>query len=621
MISGRRAFPGAGHARAWLGALFLIAASAVLGHQALPVHAETAIVVVTSAADSEFEAAECPSDGSCTLRKAIEFVNAIPGEEAATITFDPAVFPPADPVAIAILDTALPALTRPNTTVDGAGAGVVVDGSELQNGEDGLVLEGASSSVRGMTIVAFPGACLALMGLNGQAAGDPAAGTGNRVGDCGTGIRAGGAGTALRGNVVGFDRDGSTARAVRVGIEVTAASVTIGGTGIEPALANIVGHAEIAIMVGGDTGDPFSGVVVARNRIGESFAGAPAAIDRGVLIAPPAMAVQVLENTIGGASVSAVAVQDGSIRNTIRMNTFRPPAGLAIDLGDNSLADPNDPDDSDSGGNTRLNHPQITRPTQAAIQGTVCPGCRVDLYRVEHAPGGFGDVPVTPLISAIGDAGGAFTFNSPPVAPGEWIAATATDADGNTSEFSSPARIGAGAILCGNLALATGWNQAGYFGAGATVLGGTFPGDTRGRIRAVYHLNADGSYSRWFRDTTVGRTLTAVEPGLSYWFLVDEPVTLPAGFSLTAPLGIQLRAGWNEFVYFGASADGLDAFESLAAAGATVYRFEPGEDGGRWLRWGTSSSPAYVREFETVEACSSYTVFMEAAAVLRPLHP
>ena len=611
---------GARAVRRLLLALFVVAAG-IFHSSAVPARAEAVTVVVTSAADSDLATAECPSETACTLRKAIELVNGFPGDETATIRFDEATFPPLNPATIAVTGSALPAIARDSTSVDGSGAGVIIDGSGFGNTEDGLTMEGASATVRGIDVIGFPGACIVLKGLNATAAGDPSAGTGNRVGDCDTGIRVSGAGSALRGNVVGFASDGTTPRPVRVGIEVAAASVTIGGTGIEPALANVIGNAGNAIVVGGGDGDPFSGVVIARNRIGEDAGGAVSAVERGVLISAPAMATRVVENTIGAASISGVAVSDDSGGNTISMNTFRPLTGLAIDLGDDGVADLNDIDDTDTGANDRLNYPEVTRPTQAAIQGITCSGCRVDLYRVIHTPGGADDSPGTPLVSAIGDAAGAFMFGSPAVSPGDWISAIATDTQGNTSEFSPPTRVGAGAILCGNLALDRGWNQAGYFGTGAAVLGSTFPGDPFGRIQAVYHLQADGTYAHWFRDTAIGRTLTAVEPGLSYWFLVDEPLTLATGFSLTAPLGVQLRPGWNEFVYFGASADGLDAFASLAGAGATIYRFDSNDDGGEWLRWGTSESPAYVRQFEDADACGSYTAFMDEAAALRPLHP
>ncbi|MGE0570288.1 MAG: hypothetical protein AB7P25_04270 [Dehalococcoidia bacterium] len=607
--------------RRWLFLAFVLFAACISHSSAIPARAEAVTVVVTSAADSDLVTAECPSETECTLRKAIELINGSSDDRIATILFAESAFPRADPAAIAVTGSALPPITRENATIDGSASGVVIDGSNLGDAEDGLVLEGASATVRGIEVVGFPGACIVLKGLNATAAGDPSAGTGNRVGDCDTGIRVSGAGSALRGSVVGFASDGTSPQPVRVGIEVTAASVTVGGTGIEPALANVIGNAGSAVVVGGSGGDPFSGVVIARNRIGEDSGGAAAAVERGVLISAPAMSTRVVENTIGAATISGIAVSDGSTGNTISMNTFRPLSGLAVDLGDDRVADSNDIDDADEGANNRLNHPEVTRPTQAAIQGTACPGCRVDLYRVAHTPGGAGDSPSAPLVSAIGDAAGAFMFGSPAVSPGDWISATATDTQGNTSEFSPPTRVGAGAILCGNLALDRGWNQAGYFGTGSAVLGSTFPGDPFGRIRAVYHLEADGAYTHWFRDTAIGRTLTAVEPGLSYWFLVDEPLTLATGFSLTAPLGVQLRPGWNEFVYFGASANGLDAFASLAAAGATVYRFDSNSDGGEWLRWGTSDSPAYARQFEDADACGSYTAFMDESAVLRPLHP
>jgi hypothetical protein len=207
------------------------------------------------------------------------------------------------------------------------------------------------------------------------------------------------------------------------------------------------------------------------------------------------------------------------------------------------------------------------------------------------------------------------------VSSGEWVTAAATDEAGNSSEFSPSVRVGTGAIQCGNVGLVAGWNHAGWFGAATVALGDHFPGDPGGLVRAVYELRPDGSYGHWFRDTAIGRTLTSLVPGRAYFFLLDGPLALPAGFSLSSPLGVQLGAGWNSFVYFGASDDAADAMMSISGAGMALYRFAEDESGGHWQTWGTPDLPPYARDFAAAAACESYVVFLDEPATLTPLHP
>ena len=84
-------------------------------------------VVVTSAGDSVAAGeSECPSATRCTLRRAIELVNADTSAGVYTIRFDQAVFDPDEPIEILVLDTPLPAITRADGTVDASDAGVRV---------------------------------------------------------------------------------------------------------------------------------------------------------------------------------------------------------------------------------------------------------------------------------------------------------------------------------------------------------------------------------------------------------------------------------------------------------------------------------------------------------------
>lgn len=605
-------------------ALWALIVVAALRGAAVPVDAQVSQIVVTSAADPGGNEVSCDGDGECTLREAIETANETPGNGEIRIVFDPAAFPPGNPTVI-VPQSPLPAVTRAGVVLDGGGAGVTIDGSALDGDAPGLELAGAGGGARGLALRDFEGPCVLVRGSGSVIGGDRAAGGAVRIGSCDIGIDIRAEGTQVRGIVAGFERDGITAAPVDIGIAVQARNVSVGGLGLATAIRNVVANARVAISVGG--GDAaVSGTLVAGNLIGLSEGGARPGAGIGVEIGPGGSGIRITENTFAATGPAAIALPAAATGTQtanvmISANSYVELRGLEIDLGADSLRNPNDTDDADSGPNGMLNHPLITRPTQAAIEGIACSGCRVELYRVDHKPGRRGDHATQLIGSATAGNDGAFTFASPPVAPGEWITAMATDPAGNSSEFALSTRVGSGAIQCGNISLSPGWNLAGYFGAATVSLGRAFPGDSNRVVRAVYELGPNGVYSRWLRDSAAASTLPALVPGRAYWFLLDGPLVLPDGFSLTAPLGVQLHAGWNMAVYFGGGADVLDAFSTLLGRRLQVYRFEPSSDGGQWLAWGSELTPGYARAFDTIEPCEAYAVFVDEATVLSPLHP
>jgi parallel beta-helix repeat protein len=103
-----------------------------------------------------------------TLRHAIESANSNPGSD--TINFDPSVFPAGSPAVINLADP-LPALVGSGGGVlmDGTNAGVIVDGSSLDEGEGGLVVTSGGSAVgnvtfRQITLRNFPGSGIDICG-------------------------------------------------------------------------------------------------------------------------------------------------------------------------------------------------------------------------------------------------------------------------------------------------------------------------------------------------------------------------------------------------------------------------------------------------------------------------
>ncbi len=100
---------------------------------------KNSIKIVNNVADS--------GDGS--LRQTI--LDAVKGD---TIIFDPTIFHPDSPSTIALTSGPLPEIIQGNLTIDASNAGVVVDGSALENSM-GFTIASDSNSIRGLLIQHF----------------------------------------------------------------------------------------------------------------------------------------------------------------------------------------------------------------------------------------------------------------------------------------------------------------------------------------------------------------------------------------------------------------------------------------------------------------------------------
>lgn len=231
--------------------------------------------------------------GAGSLRAAITAVNADNVAGADTISFGIV----GGGLQTIVLKTALPALTR-TVTIDAstqpgftgtgpvASPAVVIDGSGVAPGADGLSFTGAGGNVvRGLSIVGF---------TSGPGGG-------------GSGILLGGSGgNVIQGNDLGVLPDGSTPRPNTNGIVVLSSGNSIGATG--NGHANLIsGNAGAGVLIYGPsaTGNRVTGDRIGTDSTG--FFGVGNTV--GVLLAAP-------NNTVGGASVEAGNVISGNVGPT-----------------------------------------------------------------------------------------------------------------------------------------------------------------------------------------------------------------------------------------------------------------------------------------------------------------
>ncbi|MEM7274511.1 MAG: putative Ig domain-containing protein [Actinomycetota bacterium] len=431
---------------------------------------------------------------ACTLRAAITETNA--NAELNRITF---AIPTADPNHTTGIWTIAPAAALPATTATieldattqpgwTTSPVVVLDGSGLAGGEDGLQVAGVGTVVRGLAINGFPGDGIELQGSGGHTVagnhlgldsdGTTAAGNGghgvrstagsngNTVGgplladrnviaaNGGAGVSLAGDDGIIRNNHVGTDRTGGFDRGNATG------GIQIQGVARALIRDNVIaGNGGDGLAIGGNSTDG----VVTGNRIGVGAGGTTALGNDGSGIALAAGAgtgTRIGGATAGDANMIAnnadrgIAAQtDGP--TTILANRIHSNGNLGIDLGGDGVT-ANDAGDPDTGPNGLLNHPVIDNVRREV--GDLEVAYRLDLpagsYRIEFFGSAAADTSghgegETLLASVDVVHGGAGTEPFATVFPDAGpvvVTATATvdlggGSYGATSEFSAAATI------------------------------------------------------------------------------------------------------------------------------------------------------------------------------------
>jgi CSLREA domain-containing protein len=448
-------------------------------------------IVVNSTADTDSH------DDDLTLREAIRIVtgelapadlsdaeahnvHGKPGAQSAdVIGFDPKVFPQAQPVTIAIAET-LPSLTSGEDAIDGAGAGVIIEGAGQSF--DCLIIESAGNTIRGLQMQRCLTALLVRESASANIIGGPKADQRNVISDNSVAIEIDGTANVVQGNYLGTDPTGTASRPnVMEGIWVGLGGRdnVIGGS--KPGEGNVIsGNALYGLNIGGSnaTGNVVKGNYIGvdvsgqkklqnlyglvlsegaqRNTIGGTEPGDANIISGnqsgGMLIRGADTADNVIIGNVIGTDRTGETklgngtgiwllegahghVIGGTERGQANVIAFSGISGVLVEGADtignvirgNSIhSNGSEGISSEKGGNAGLAPPKVTATNP--VSGTACSGCTVDIYSDAADEGKVYEGSTT------ADASGSFTFDKKPAGP--FVTATATDAQGNTSPFS-----------------------------------------------------------------------------------------------------------------------------------------------------------------------------------------
>ena len=428
------------------------------------------------------------ADGFISLREAIVAANSSPNAEPRTRSASTS--PGAGLHTINLL-SALPAITDAvvldATTQPGfAGAPLIeLNGAAAGGGADGLTILGGDSTVRGLVINRFGGSGIYVGGAGGNliqgnyigldAAGNADLGNAmygiwlttdsNVIG----GTTAGDRNVVSGNNIDGIHIDGADNNLVQgnyVGTNATATGAvgnSEDGIWLDNASSNVIGGT-VAGARNVLSGNNWSGIglsgtgsdnVIQGNYIGVNGSGTV-----GLPNLTHGISVSGSDDTMigglaaGAGNLIAFNLQDGvaitgGVGHSVLGNSIYNNSGLGIDINDDAVTG-NDAGDGDTGTNLRVNFPVIYSVVVAAgnvtITGEARPGATVQFFKAANDASGYGEGQVLLASATVGGAvAGAvdptarqfsYTFAAGVLGVGDRVTATATDAGGNTSEFS-----------------------------------------------------------------------------------------------------------------------------------------------------------------------------------------
>ena len=573
------------------------------------------------AAAATFTVTNTNNSGGGSLRQAITDANNAAGADTITFSISPGTAPftitPTSALPSITGTATIDATTQPSFNPLTPRPVVELNGTSAGSTSDGLTISAANTTVRGLAINRFrdgihvlganaavikgnylgtdPAGALDLgntrdgIDLNtatnavigGTSAADRNLISGNNV----VGVVVNGTGHSVKGNYIGTNETGTAAVANGVGVQVLGGGVlatnnSIGGTAAGE--GNLIsGNTFDGVLLNTIGVDKVQSNLIQGNHVGTAADGTSALGNGGSGIAFDASG-GVGMNTVGGAAAGAgnviafnsqdgVAVGTGTTREDVSRNRIFSNSGLGIDLGVSGITS-NDADDPDAGANNLQNFPVLSEVTNGSSATDVSGTLNSEpskTYRLEFfsspscdtSGNGEGDT-FLGATNATTDAGGDASFDtalSADTATGDQVTATATDPNGNTSEFSACETI-----------------------AGpqpATVTGTKF-----------HDQNHDGEWQQPDEPGLVNWTIRAYEDENANQQLDAGETTIAASdvtgangdYSLTVEAGDYLvcevaKAGWAQSLPSVAAPTGCTAIAALADGGHPLA-LDPGEE-------------------------------------------
>ncbi|MDA0744994.1 MAG: right-handed parallel beta-helix repeat-containing protein [bacterium] len=254
---------------------------------------------------------------------------------------------------------------------------------------------------------------------------------------------AGAAGNQILGNFIGSDVTGTVVLGNNhLGVSIHSSGNTLGGQ--LPGAGNLIAGSKFSGIGVSGTDNVIQGNTIGTDATGTVLLGNG---DRGIGISGAG-------NTVGGTAagegnVIAHNISDGVLvvggtGNRIQGNSIHSNGGLGIDLFGINGVNLNDAGDADTGGNELQNYPVLNAVTSNSIAGDLNSAPNMT-FRIEFFANGVGDASgfgegetFLGAVDVTTDASGNASFNAAvSVGSGQFVTATATDPDNNTSEFSA----------------------------------------------------------------------------------------------------------------------------------------------------------------------------------------
>ncbi len=376
----------------------------------------------------------------CTLRAAIEEANALTGTDvirfdiggpAAVKTITPRSKLPEITGAVAINGYSQPG-ARVNTLQTGNDAELRVElNGSLIPDSNGLKITAGPSVVRGLVINDF------FQGIELRDSGS----------------------NKILGNFIGTDPSGSVGEGNKVNVAVANSSYNLIGSSA-PRDRNLIADSEFAaISLGGASENSIAGNYIGTDRNGTADLGnATRGGYDGIRVNGISTGNRIGGLTPGAGNVIAHTdgygvniIGDASVANAILGNSIFDSERQGINIAGEGISI-NDPGDADTGGNLRQNHPVVTsaqaRGSRLDVAGTLSSAAgstyTVQFFsnpvdeEIDEGQRFLGQTTVDTNVS--GDGSFAVSLSPGRIPTGSVVTATATDFDGNTSEF-SPGRV------------------------------------------------------------------------------------------------------------------------------------------------------------------------------------